>query len=458
MKRYITYALLLVAAVGCQKSHVGVELYSDNKISFASDVEPIQSRGAEATTATFASDFKVGLFLNDLMSAPVPYLVPTSGDTTGANQFLTVSKNSSNIWGYATGNTYYWPTDSDKGLNIAAVYPNWLYSTNNEYGFSISHTADATVSNQVDMLFAYEEDVSYNDSNNGVYDVQFHHGLSKVGFTAQIADGYDGSDTSATDKKPKLSVTIYDMTMHNIESQGNFYVKSATESYSDWCWTHYQDSSIGGANPVVNYAVPLVYNAGGIEVSHAEANDPTEISSEWEHMMLIPFKVRPWVPANGLDILDPHVAAGGTNTNFEAMANRDDIGSYLSINCKIEQSVMSTDGVEDTTTIYDGYIYVPFSSVGITYPNTDYNDSWRRGYAITYNLIFGGGYTTNPEDGKTPVTTLTEMSYNVTTEPWVDESVDVDDDDKSISLTFTIQGMTDNPYEVDMEDGTVTKK
>ncbi len=432
MNRLAIYTLLIVTLAGCAKEHDIVNTQSsDSPIIFSTQIEPIATtKGTALTTVdsdnfqTEGRKFSVGVYVTpydkEAGTAPVSYF------TYNSSPFLNVSYTTENGWSYTNGKTYYWPTDEDKKLTFAAAYPSTNYCAYDQYGFSISHTAYATVANQDDLLYAYHEDVGY--GTDGTVALEFHHALSQIAFTAQIADDLDGKD----DLKPKIDVTIKSIEICNVEHSGNFYIYSENSTL----WVNTYEETYG----VTDYSTPLV-SENGIELDYSAET----LSHATDVLMLIPLDIIPW---------DPEL------TETLESTKREDYGTYLKINCKITQTIESSDGESDTTTVHDGYLYVPFSDYGVTYTDdSSFTDRWRPGYIITYNLIFGGGYST-PPGTSTPVFTLSEFQYEVTTEKWKEsDDIDIDTTDKSIGLKYTVAAMTQGPeYEVDMEDGETTQK
>ncbi|MFR9513123.1 MAG: fimbrillin family protein [Rikenellaceae bacterium] len=269
---------------------------------------------------------------------------------------------------------------------------------------------DADIDDQDDLMyavksFAYTAPVSSEAGTDTSVDsdmkvnLHFKHALTQVAFTAT--------------KDSDLDVEVRSITICNVINSGTFVANtstdtSATETLDDGTVedenVDLDDAGAWTPGEVYNHyvaAMDFAEGASSIEVG----DETTTLTNAGNALMLIPQILTAWDPTDGED----------PSTN-----------AYLAIDCTILHA-------DAEVAIIDGVVFVPFSTANIDYAeDADAVDgTWAPGYKITYNLVFGGGYTYPgdpdpeiPEPGDTPdpdevVPTLRAITYTTTVDEWV---------------------------------------
>lgn len=318
-------------------------------------------------------------------------------------------------WPNEAGNLYfgaYYPEDATFGSTAAtATTPSYEYSDGHALGFG--YTVGATVANHKDIMYAIKTLAYADTSSESAVNLHFKHALTQVGFTATADED--------------ISVTVSSITVCNIVDNGTFSASVVTDhdtasevadgvanntddgvvtsNFGKWAPATAAASSSETTN-LQNYAVAM-----NSDSAISVGSEATTLTKADDALMLIPQALTAWTPGED---------ATGT-------------GSYLAIKCTIKHA-----GTDIGASIIDGYVFVPFSTVGITYNDTTNTtaNAWNPGYKITYNLHFGGGYTVPgvdeetdlPDPGETPddidedtdpIETLRAITYTISVDEWI---------------------------------------
>ncbi|MFR9513124.1 MAG: fimbrillin family protein [Rikenellaceae bacterium] len=407
-------SMAMVVLASCSKESApdaAADLLDSSAINFTAYSSAISTKAPVIdNTSIKINGFNVGAYMpnSDLTAAelyiPCTHVVCGSDGTT---------------WGYVDddGNpkTYYWPALESRKLSFLAHYPkgieaemeaddgettlfgNEKYEAGNDgnLAFSFGYTVHHDAEKQFDLIYALRENVSCPAESPYSVHLPFCHALTQVGFTAELDPDLD------------VNITVYDVVIHNILYTGTFVVKEDTSDfYNNGVW-YSASSTAADADTDSNgyliseFGVAMLGDGLGVELTSIsqDLTDPNDA------LMLMPQYITAWDPANFVGD-DPTEA-----------------GTYLAISCEITQTVD-----DELITIHkkEKWLYAPLTT-NITYPdNTLANggyaatsSDWVAGHKITYNLKFGGGYSTVP-GSENPVMTLSPLAISASVEEWED--------------------------------------
>ncbi len=387
--------------------------------------EALNSRAINFTAYSSTLSTKAPVIDNDNIKQNgfhVGVYMPNS-DLTAADLYIPCTHvgcgSDGNTWSYQDDNgnplVYYWPALTSKKLSFLAHYPKGIEEDmqaedgettlfgNEEYkpydgnlAFSFGYTVHHDAESQFDLIYALRESVACPDESPYTVHLPFCHALTQVGFTAELDPDLD------------VNITVYDVVIHNVVYTGTFVVKEDTSNFNNnGVWYYSQGVTDDSAGTEANsdgyltseFGVAMVGDGSGVALTSSSQNltDPTDA------LMLMPQHISAWVPSTFVGD-DPTKA-----------------GAYLAIKCEITQLV---DG--DLITIHkkEKWLYAPLTT-NITYPEGTLENTgspatasdWVAGYNITYNLKFGGGYSTIPGEAN-PVLTLTPMGISASAVAW----------------------------------------
>lgn len=408
-------AIMVIFVVGCSTESTldsAAELLDSRAISFAAYSSAVSTKAPVIDNSSIKDNgFNVGVYMpnSDLTAADL--YIPCTHVVCGSDGLT---------WGYVDdeGNdkTYYWPALESQKLSFLAHYPkggeddmtaddgvtplfgNEAYTagSDNNLAFSFGYTVHHDAESQFDLVYALRENVSCPDKSPYTVYLPFCHALTQVNFTAELDPDLD------------VNITVYDIVIRNIVYTGTFVVKEeTTDFYNNGVWYYASstdtDASTDSSGLLVSeFAVAMLGEGSGVELN-AESQNLTDPE---DALMLMPQYITPWDP---------------TTVKEKISAE----GAYLAISCEITQTV---DDQLITIHKKEKWLYVPLTT-NITYPdgtlaNGGYDatsSDWVAGYKITYNLKFGGGYSTVP-GSEIPVETLTPMVISASVAEW--ENVD----------------------------------
>lgn len=417
MKKLLYASLALAAMASCQKeSFVDQDLINNQVMQFA------PYAGASATKGSAIANN--GDFQGNAQDGFGSFTVAAYQGGTNYFGFRGVTYNGSK---WANDSKMYWPNE-DCTLHFGAYYPTGAAGLSTEDGeapsfsndgtdnsLTMKYTVPAEVANQEDLMYAIsnhvytipedaEGKVDETAIANQTVGLHFKHALTQIAFTAKL------------DATAGIEVTVNSIKLCNIADNGVFTASADTKTYTGdfadqdkddavsagkdlWAVTEPAAYTDGGTTNLENYTAPLNLEGDATSINVTTAG--VTLTDAENVMMLLPQALNPW-------------SATEANEGTE---------SYLSINCTIKHT-----GGE--APIVSGNVYVPFSSADIVY-GTAKEQEWLPGYKITYNLVFGGGFTIpNPEPnpdpekpGETPdpevvIPTLRDITYTVTVDDW----------------------------------------
>lgn len=393
IRRIIFLAFIAVALVGCDKQSIinSEILDSENQLSFTAYANILSKGGVINSTDDLktAAHFKVGVFEANSQDVYIPFSSLDYDTDNGVWRYYDE---------YGEILKYYWPVA--KNLTFAAHYPtgdvnhnfgyeNYYYSESdaNPGYFVFNYTVNHDVDSQDDVLYALREDQSYVDPVN----LHFKHALTQIDFMAKL-------DEDLADEG--INITVYGVEVHNVRYTGDFYVYDNTSenatTNTEWKYAAYNSES----TEIQEYDsenILISEFSAPVTTTIIDSDDYTTITTG-TGFMLMPQEINAWNPSE--------VNSDITKT-----------GVYLAISCQINQT--KSDGSEITIHHKENYIYVPLTTTADYGDSTGAVSEWRAGYKITYRLLFGGGYSTEP--GSTyPVTTLTPMTITTDVDGWTE--------------------------------------
>ncbi len=425
-----------IFVVGCQKTTLqgNNQNQTNRPINFAPYIPSQSTKGAVVNNSTLTNNgFNVTVY-------------KMSADKTTAEKYLSKSHvvHSAGYWGYTDemGDPInrYWPADNSR-LSFLAHYPTQgpkitddgktplfggdIYdkfdasNNDNDLAFKFNYTVHHDAKQQYDLIYALRENVLCPDQAPYSVHLPFCHALTQIAFTAQ-------KDSKLTD----LNFKLYDIVLHNLAYTGTFAVKNSTgddrNDYFDnngvWWFAKLGDNpfdeddnqNTNSEGYLISECDAIVrqgskygmtsdlsgnkYFADGIDITTTSA----PVSDPKNELMLMPQYISAWNP-------DTYISAD----TYKA-------GAYLAVSCEITQTI---DGRTITIHNKENWLYIPLTTA-IDYGTGAPTNEWLAGYKITYNLIFGGGYTTIPGT-KDPVKTLSPITITATANDWIEIDPDI---------------------------------
>ncbi len=404
MKKLIFAITAMAAVASCSKE-------SSEDVSIASTQTPMEF----TTYAGSASTKGTPIDTNDTFKGNAfevsSYFYATDTNNDGKYFDFSTVQYKDNAW--ENQDVMYWPNESGT-LYFGAYYPSGaagIATATTEYtntagahSLVLDYTVQDAVGDQEDLMYAVKDCEYTHGVTATSVDLHFKHALTQIAFTATKAEN--------------LVVTVTSLKICNVRSGGTFTATKVTDDSS----TANDDGAIVSADVDSNLDDSFGewsavadsdyenYEAVMDDTSITVGDTVTALTEETDALMLVPQELTAWV--KGVDSSD----------------------AYLAIGC-----VITHQGGE--AAIIDGTIYVPFDTTGIVYSGTTGTNGWKSGYKITYNLVFGGGYTipggtTDPEPGETPddlpdadddlVETLRAITYTTTVDEWIPVAKTVD--------------------------------
>lgn len=387
------------------------EVLDGRAISFATYSSTVSSKAPVIDNSTIKiNGFNVGAYMPNSEQTSAALYIPCTHVVCGSD---------GTTWNYVDDNgnakTYYWPALESQKLSFLAHYPtgaeNEMTADDGEtplfgdekyeaaedgnLAFSFGYTVHHDAESQFDLIYALRENVSCPTEFPYSVHLPFCHALTQVGFTAELDTDLD------------VNITVYDVVIHNIVYTGTFVIKEETTYFYNngvWYYASSTDESITDSSGymVNEFGVAMLGEGLGVALNSESQNltDPND------PLMLMPQYITPWDPTTVKD-----------NISQE--------GAYLAISCEITQTV---DGELITIHKKEKWLYTPLTT-NITYSSntlanggyTATSSDWVAGHKVTYNLKFGGGYSTVP-GSDIPVMTLTPIVISAAVEEW--ENVD----------------------------------
>lgn len=333
----------------------------------------------------------------------------------------------------------------DSYVTTGVAYTNTEESVNLHFKHALTQIAfTATKDSDIDV---YVKSVTIcNVYNNGTFTA-----------TAVTDDDDADIDTNPTVGEEATSESTEDLvdasnfgtwaTSFDEDGWGDLTDLKAVPNDAETLTCYYVEAGSGGHESMSNYEATLA-DFGDISPEGSKANSikvgdsATSLTSSTDVLMLMPQTLTAWIPNTSIEPnCIGYVKAGETEltTIFNDVESSSTAGnslSYLAIDCEIYHEGATSSSAK----IHSGYIFVPFSTEGISYSSASVDntakdaDEWLAGYKITYCLNFGGGYVadednhdTIPEPGCIPDTetlTLRTVQYTITADSWIDVAED----------------------------------
>lgn len=295
MKRFIFSAIaLMVAATACTESGLidSPKLYG-SQIVFDTYIGKTPVSKAESIDLNYLEDpdnggARIYAFMSDKGNANPNNINFSSAYMDGrimcTEDKVTQAGQEKSVWEYQTevlneenqlewtAEDVYWP--GDVNLAFVAYKADDCTPTINGDDFSFDFTIASNVTDQVDLLVSPLQFVSENDSGDTYVNLQFHHLLSRVGFSV-----------IATDPNEEVSITIHSLKLCGMfPKKGKVSLKSTTASiqaYEDDCATYY-DFFESGQSFTVQSSV-CGETVGPNSIIYADGTNPND-----RFMMLMP--------------------------------------------------------------------------------------------------------------------------------------------------------------------------
>ena len=283
MKRFIFSAIaLMVAATACTESGLidSPELYG-SQIVFDTYIGKTPVSKAESIDLNYLEDpdnggARIYAFMSDKGNANPNNINFSSAYMDGrimcTEDKVTQAGQEKSVWEYQTevlneenqlewtAEDVYWP--GDVNLAFVAYKADDCTPTINGDDFSFDFTIASNVTDQVDLLVSPLQFVSENDSGDTYVNLQFHHLLSRVGFSV-----------IATDPNEEVSITIHSLKLCGMfPTKGKVSLKTTTASIqayegSNETYATYYDFFQAGQSFTVNSSLcnsAVGINAGDV--------------------------------------------------------------------------------------------------------------------------------------------------------------------------------------------------
>ncbi len=446
----IAVAIVAVVSSGCSQESVpdpSTTTQDYNQIGFSPYTPTMTSKATVVDNTTILDHgFNVGVYVARTTDIYIP-----------CTHVLHDSDLS--LWRYVDDNNNfvnrYWPADNSTHLTFLAHYPKgneediissdgdtYLFGneryeafsdSDSDLAFKFGYTVANSPDDQFDLIYALREDVECPAISPYSIELPFCHALTQVAFTAQL------------DTDLQVDMRIYKIVLHNLVYTGTFAAKDDTSKFNNNGVWWYSSSTAADAVTDKNdylisqFSTDVLYDGvtseNGFAVSEGtklpEDGSQVNITNPKNPAMLMPQHISPWV----VESFKPSYTDYTDYTTIERTDGSTGLdpakaGAYIAISCEITQEV---EGEHIRIHSKDNWLYAPLTTA-ITYPDgtlgngggaADTNE-WVAGYKITYNLLFGGGYSTIP-GAEYPVQTLSEMTITAAAEAWEDGgSVDLE--------------------------------
>ena len=324
-------ALATLALASCSKNEV-LELKQD-QIKFSA-VADNASRGTVIKTNTLES-FNVWGWVEQDNTTPGDYETP---------YFANVNFSKQNDNSFASTTNYWWPEGAMKFY--ATNFDDNLASGNFEY------TVNETVASQEDLLYAAAFNVGKNNTENGLYTLNFRHALSQIVFQVGLDEVGSNQPIQVTINSIKLTgldgTATFTMPTENTndpdysdDPDNSLDTEISGKGWGTWVETTLKESGFTAKNYIISLEKAI--RNGNITNSTAE-----EVSN------YVAYGTEP----NGTMLLIPQGLSGAT----------------MVVDCKIE-----TAGVNGMVTLHNGKLTHNFAD----------DDAWKQGKKYVYKIKFG---------------------------------------------------------------------
>ncbi|MCD7710049.1 MAG: fimbrillin family protein, partial [Porphyromonadaceae bacterium] len=281
---------------------------------------------------------------------------------------------------YTGTDTYYWPSHFSLDFYAFNTGTFTYTGTSIEDTKTITYTVPSTVTEQEDLIYAVEPNLT-KDSYDGNVPLNFRHALSQIAFKLENSNTH-------------ICPLVKGISVHNVYGSGSFTLPTMSTG-TNYDGTNTEPTPVEWtlSEDTTHYAIEfddiysLLYRSGKVT-----SKDLTNITDYV--MMLIP------------QISENVVAE---ETNYKE-------GPYFTLKCLISNMGDS----------YDGYLFGDYDEEKQDYIWGDANIpvaiNWEAGKKYTYTFKFGTGDDAGVDDDNNPI--LTPITYTVTVDEFVPETDD----------------------------------
>lgn len=269
-------AMAALTLVSCSSDDL--DSFSDNSSkNEAISFDGYLGRSAVAVNGTRGSEVKIGNLQTDGFGVFGKY-TPTEGQASDLfiNQqvtYFTSTTPTESKWTYSP--LKFWPSDGH--IDFLAYAPYDKNTTLTENSKINNFIVDKDITKQKDLLWT-------NDKNHQVpanvtsakekVKFQFHHALSRLGYTVKLPDNYSSDDVTFTLKKITLAGSSTDATKGAFYEMGTIDLSKATKDpnlWSDQTGRQYFD-----------------WFSGDYQVKSSTASHPDETNKDKDYLFVIP--------------------------------------------------------------------------------------------------------------------------------------------------------------------------
>lgn len=257
-------AMAALTLVSCSSDDL--DSFSDNSskneaISFdgylgRSAVAVNGSRGSEETVDKLKTD-AFGVFGNYSKETTTAY-----GNNLFANQQVTYDKTKSK-WTYSP--LKFWPSDGHIDFLAYAPYGAGTFEDTYHLKFNVSET----ITDQKDLLWTNATSQITADITKKKVNFQFHHALSRLGYTVNLTGNYTSSNVTFTLNKITLAGSA-DETKNAFYKKGTIDLSKANDAGDLW------DTSSSSANEGKQNFPWFSAGAQQVNITYVDPSDPTK--------------------------------------------------------------------------------------------------------------------------------------------------------------------------------------
>lgn len=269
-------AMAALTLVSCSSDDL--DSFSDNSSkNEAISFDGYLGRSAVAVNGTRGSEVKIGNLQADGFGVFGKY-TPTEGQASNLfdNQkvtYFTSTTPTESKWTYSP--LKFWPANGKIDFLAYAPYDKNTTLTD-DYKIE-NFTVSKTIADQKDLLWTNDMNHNLTANLSGAKEkvkFQFHHALSRLGYTVKLPDNYSSDDVTFTLKKITLAGSSTDATKGAFYEKGTIDLSKATKDpnlWSDQTGRQYFD-----------------WFSGDYQVKSSTASHPDETNKDKDYLFVIP--------------------------------------------------------------------------------------------------------------------------------------------------------------------------